>query len=828
MITDPEVPSILVGLGSFGARVVERVMRERVDALGGVADDAPLTSIVIERGLHAPAIAERVMSVTRAQLAHPRMVKARDRPGADGLTRMHVFVVADLGEPEVRLHLGDALFAVQARLLRELAPIFESFRTGAERNLLVLPICAMPHPGAFDRGDEVVGAVRTLSRRLAATPARERAVPQIFLIEDVAEFSVFGDAELEQCVRNFLTLLVYSFTSVGRMEKLLYGDALHAPIATFVCATSELPRRALATFATDAISLEVVDAVLAQAQSDRPDLVDIDALEEVELAAFDVPRDADRDVLELLGRYAPEVHRDTEPPWWERGETTRTRYGPDPSDPSLDEAQPAPDPPVGWALTRMRGIEKSWRLLQRRRFDDMIAAERERIARDRDAVLAGISTRVDDSLWSDPSPDAFRRSSVLVSRMERAISLRLEDAIRDRDAALPVPPPSFETFRDAHASMMDSARRKPDLARLILWSSLFVAAMVLFSPLCLRALADALSIDPSQWQSPVLRDYGWLTALFSSALGGGLFAFFRYQKAHLELRDAFHAMFDALENTVTGLRDSVLEYFASRLRLAREVARVEALLGVRSAVLGDQGRLTLLERAARRARGKLLDSLRTVRVERRDGKLDLSGLCGQGGEALVESLLPPESEAFLETLMPRRELDARVRDVLSKLAQEQRYRHRWREEVPFTSIDALRAATKGHADPIAAWDPLDRLDSAEATSDALAAFARRQARSLRVALNVSGHDLRGHTGEVLEGELIVPSRFYDEVSRRLAEKGAAGRGRIPVQKGHDPDRAWYVAAIGDIPDDAVSSLAVPEGFEVEGQGTPHLDPAPRS
>ncbi|MCB9593043.1 MAG: hypothetical protein H6719_09950 [Sandaracinaceae bacterium] len=806
MITDPEVPSILVGLGGFGAKVVARVMRERAEAIGG-EDDAPLTSMTIERGVRAEAIGERVLDDARALLAHSRMVRSRDRRSAEGLTRLHVFVIANLGEAEARAQLAATLAAIEGRLLGELSPIFEPFRVGSERNLVVLPICAMPHPGAFDRGDDVIEAVRELGDRIAATPPRRRAVPQLFVIEDVAEYSVLGDAELEQCVRNFLTLLLYSLSSVTRVAPLLYGDVPSDPLATFICAVSELPRRGLTRYATDSVSLDVVDAVIAQTKEEGADLVDIDALEEVELAAFDEPRDADRDVLELLGRYAPAVHRDAEPPWWERGETTRARYGPDPGDPSLDDAQPAPDPPVGWALTRMREIEKTWTLLQRRRFDDLISGERERIASERDGVLEGIARRVDDALFADPSPVAFRRSGVLVERMERAVSLRLEDAIRDRDAALPVPPPSFTAFRDAHAAMMDAARRKPDLARMVLWGALFVIAIVLFLPLPLRALADALSVAETQWQSPWLRERGWLTALLLSLTGTGTYLFLRYRRAHLELVDAFHAMFDALENTVTGMRDSVLEYFSSRLRLAREVARVEALLAVRSAVLGDKERLTLVDRAARRARGELLEALRQVRVERtRDNRLDPSGLFGQGDEALVESLLPPESGRFLDALLPLEERDARVRDVLFALARDQRYRHRWREEVPFTSIRALREAAWTHAEPAARWDPLEMPESAEATAAALAAFARRQARSLKVALNVSGHDLRPEASAVLEGELIVPPRAYDATRRNLAEEGAGGRARIPVHRGLDPDRAFYVAAIGDIARDSVASL----------------------
>ena len=811
MITTPEVPTILVGLGPFGTQVVRRVLDERKDAVGDAEEVAPLlASVLVDRAPRAPAIAERVLAETRALLAHPRMVRAKDDRSTEGLTRVHIFVVGGLGDAEVRAHVADVLDAIQSRLLRELGPIFESFRVGTDRNLVILPLLAMPHPAAHERGLEIVDAVRSLSRRLASTPARERAIPQVFLIEDVAEYSVLGDEELTQCVRNFLTLLVYSLSAVTRVSELLYGNTPKEPLATFVCAVSELPRRALTTYATDSVSLEVVDAVLERVGEDV-DLRDIDALEEVELAAFDEPRDADRDVLALLNRYAPEIHRDPEPPWWERAETIRARYGPDPGDPSLVAPQPAPEPPVGWALARMREIEKTWRMLQRRRFDDAIAAERERIVRDRDLVVSNIQKRVDDTLWADPSPEAFGRAGVLVARMERAVSMRLEDAIRDRDAALPVGPPSFEAFRDAHAAFMDAARSKPDLGRMILWGLLFVCAITLFAPLGLRALADVLRIEETDWQSPWLRDRAWMTALLVSSIGAGLFLGFRMRKAHLAVRSTFQAMHEALSNTVTGLRDSVLEYFASRLRLAREVARVEALLAVRGAILGDAERLTLLDRATRRARARLLESLRLVHVERtRDGKLDPAGLFGQGDEALVESLLPPESGTFLERLLPREARDARVRDVLFALARDQRYVHRWREEVPFTSLSTLREAAWTHAEPAATWDPLETPESAEATARALAAFGRRQARSLRVALNVSGHEARDATGttSALAGELIVPPRAFDEVRRMLAEEGAGGRARIPVHRGIDPDRAFYVLTIGDIADDAIASLTL--------------------
>ena len=823
-----EVPAILVGLGPFGARVARRLLADRAEALGGSAvpggmaqpggpgdrdapdDEAPLASVIEETTLDPDDIAARVMARAREVLAHDKMVHTRDAQGADGLTRLHVYVLAHLGEPETRTALGATLSALEGRLMAELGPIFERFRRGAERNLVVLPFVAMPHPPGDARGREVIRVVEALCKRVCATPPARRAIPQLFLIEDVAEYSILSTRELEQCLRNFVTLLLYSLSAVRQVGPLLYGQDPSEPLATAVCAVAELPRQRLGAYATDRVALELLDAVQAET-GDDVELPDIDAIEEVEFAAFDEPKDADRDVLALLNRYAPTVDRDPEPPWWERSETTRARYGPDPADASLEQPQPPPEPPVGWAHDRMREIETTWRLFQRRRFDDVIGREREEVRRVRDAILDRLKTRVDRSLWSDPSPAVFRGTGALVQRLERAIALRLEDAVRDRDAALPVSPPSFDSFRDAHAGLLDALRRKPDLGRLMLYGVLAVAATVVFGPMVLRALAEAVGIAETDWQSAWLRDRAWLTSLVIGATGVGVFLGLRMRRAHLAVREAFHAMYEALEDTVTGARDSVLEYFASRLSLARQVARVEALLSVRSSVAGDAARLNLIDRAARRARGHLREAQRRIGVEQDgQGREDISRLLGARGQSLVESLVPPDALRFIDRMLPAEARDARIRDVLHSLARDQRYAQRWREEVPFTSIDSLRRAAQPHAEAVAAWDPFADPEAAEATTKQIAAFARRQTRSLHVALNLSGHEMRDASGttRALDGVAIVPPAAHDEVRRLLSEAGAGGRATVPTERGVERDRAYYVLTVGDIAERSVASLAL--------------------
>src|SRR5687768_9497214 len=194
-------PAILVGLGGFGADVARAVARDQEEAgLAIGAGGAPagyLSTVTLEARLDPDAVAATVLARAREALAHPRVVAARDLEGAGGATRLHVLVLGHLGDDAVRERIGDTLAAIEKRLLGELSPIFEPFRTGATRNGVVLPLLAMPHPAAHARGAELARGVRALARRIAETPSARRAIPQLYLIEDVAEFSVLSPAEMK-------------------------------------------------------------------------------------------------------------------------------------------------------------------------------------------------------------------------------------------------------------------------------------------------------------------------------------------------------------------------------------------------------------------------------------------------------------------------------------------------------------------------------------------------------------------------------------------------------------------------------------------------------
>src|SRR5690606_13627680 len=209
-----ETPAVLIGVGEFGAGVAERLRSERAEALAldsssrqDSHDDelgVVLAREQAEDGVLAladvDAIASRTLELVRRALAHTRMVAVRDASATENQTRLTILVFANLGEACVRDHLWPVLREVQARLLAELGPIFEAYRTGRARNGLILPLLAMPHPPSSPVGPALIDSVHALVSAVAGTPAQRRAIPQVYLIEDVAEFSVLSEAELGQCV----------------------------------------------------------------------------------------------------------------------------------------------------------------------------------------------------------------------------------------------------------------------------------------------------------------------------------------------------------------------------------------------------------------------------------------------------------------------------------------------------------------------------------------------------------------------------------------------------------------------------------------------------
>src|SRR5690606_7876658 len=142
-----------------------------------------------------------------------------------------------------------------------------------------------------------------------------------------------------------------------------------------------------------------------------------------------------------------------------------------------------------------------------------------------------VRARVDRELWGSPSPDAFRGATELVEKLRRGVAIRLEDAISERDAIEPTPSPSFDDLRARHAALLDAARRKPDLGRMVLWGLLAAAAVLVLVPSILVELAAAIDAQPSDWYEPWLRARASWTAGLGGTLGIASFLALRVWRA---------------------------------------------------------------------------------------------------------------------------------------------------------------------------------------------------------------------------------------------------------------------------------------------------------
>lgn len=820
-----DVPTVLVGLGRFGGAVARRLVDERGEALRLVGADPEaddLRHVFSDLSEDPGTIADRVLAAVRAVLQHRRVVHARDLTDDEGLTRLHVLVFADLGEAPVRAGLLAALQAIERALLGRLAPIFESYRTGAARGAAIVPLLTMPHPPAHPEGPAIAAAVRGLLAAAREAPPEARALGQIYLLEDVAERSILAEGELAQCLRNFAALLLHG-GDLELVPRLVHPDDPREPLATFVCATAELPRARLAAYAAHRIALEALAAVRGAPRVDT-DLADLDALEEVEAQTVTEIGDADKDVLAVLERYAPRPAREPTPPWWEEGSALAARLGPDPGDASVDDPAPPADPPQGWVQGRMREIQETWRLLQRRRFDDVVARDRAAIEAWQARLRRRLRDRVDDALFADPSPAAFRHAEELVQKLGRAFGDQLERAIAERDAITPAAAPRFDDLRAAHAAALDAARRKPEVAVMALWGGLALLAALLFVAPLLRLAAATLMVERGALAF-LLRDHAGLTALLLGLIVVGAICGRALFSAQIAIQRALDELAAAQERTVFGPRGSLFDYFASRLRLSRAIARVEVLLSIRGDLDADGERLLLADKAARRAQVDLREAQRQLGVRDDDGHDDLTGLLGRPDEALIESLVGPRGAAEIADALDPAGAEARTRDVLATLADHYRHAGRWREEIPFADLARLRRAAARHAGPIAAWDPFADARRAEATADHLAAFLRRQWRTLRGALNFSGHEERDATGvrRLLHGEALLPPGGHQLIAARLQDD----RTPVPARRGGEADRAYYLLVAAGIHEDAVASLGLPAPKDLT-PGTASPSPAGRS
>ncbi len=813
-----ESVTIVVGLGVLGARAARRL--EDVASITTLAfedldDDASVEgSLGRER---ADDAADAVLAAMTPRLEHGAVIHRV------GPTDLVVLIVGSLAELGVRSTLVPLLEGIDRLLLERLGPLMAARTSGAR--VALVPALIVPRQQTPDgRADHARRAVRSLLRHARRPSAPFESIARVLLIEDVGARSVLGEAEQVSLLRNaalFVAEARASPETAPLVDPLLRRDRGAPPLGTLAVATAELPRARLAQWARAHVGVELLDAVL-EARPPDATTASADAIESIDLDSLDQGEDALHLVREaLLARYLPTITPDAPPRVLERSQTLRARWGPDHADASVGDPVIAPEIPVGFALRWTRTIEEAWVRFQRTRFDDLVATERARLEAARLRVSERAQQRIDAELVASagatPGADALRRAQATTDLLRRAVGERQREAIAARDAMLPDAPPSFGAFHDAHARLLDTLRARADVDRTALFFGLMWLATVLLAPTLLAALADALAVDPDGDLSRWLREDGTLTgATLGLVFVGGWLAS-KVHAAHRASVEAHEQMWKALGETIEGLEStSVLSYFASRLRLAREAARAEALLSVRGALDRDADRLRLADRAAKRTRSELASrvlssssgpAIAQAAPRRQEDLARAAERAMRGAPLALETTIVGEGAGeAIARLLPAPARDTRIADVLRRLAENEGWSSRWREEVPFASIDALERATAPHAEPVATWDPMEGADAAEASFDAIASFVRQQAESLRppLATRSTGHGTRPFG----EGKAFVPLAAIASVRARL-DAGAAGRS-VGCERGPGRDRAFYVVAEIDLDEGDLVALDAPE------------------
>jgi len=158
----------------------------------------------------------RLNRETRQLFQLDHLIRYRNQPTRQP-PRLTVFVVGDVGEPFVRSTMRILLREAHAELIRAYGPIFETFRTGFDRSLNIVPILWMPHPSdAFggahrdqNRCEEaaIIDTVQGVRRWVENSPANKRCISQIFINSMVTDNAVLTPPQAIRQTRDFITFL---------------------------------------------------------------------------------------------------------------------------------------------------------------------------------------------------------------------------------------------------------------------------------------------------------------------------------------------------------------------------------------------------------------------------------------------------------------------------------------------------------------------------------------------------------------------------------------------------------------------------------------------
>jgi hypothetical protein len=596
-LTGPELPTLVVGLGAFGAEVCERLS----------AFESRPRSLRVDPTTPPEETAGRLIEQAEELLGLGRVLGSR-APGDGRRPALDLFVIGDLGEQAVADAISPLVREVGTRLAVRFSHIF---RGHDSPNLALCPVLALI--GARD--GRSVQAARQALAGLEAIAKDSSAVPRVLVIE---QQSSRYELTRDETLSSVLALLSLVLGGVLRHSEPL-ESFLRAPpgelrdgriFATFGCATLELSVR---KYCVSRGAAELVASLRRDPGSDASEgLATAERLvpDPDDLESRLARPEAGDDLLELL-----------------RANVPRLEF-----------------PAIGWSHTpeQIRDVNYGWGwfdALERTvsslvtRLDEQEMDELARVADERGLALRrraerDVRDRIRELERSGPRgwSAALRLAEQVRAVAERRLA-RLDRALRT--AALP-PFPGTEGVQVAFRELREESTRRPRPYRLAFFAALATIAFAALlhhvpkwilvsliqrrvSPLALTPSSMSFELGAARFLVDPPWVFFWLVAVIGALVGWWIA---RHRK---QRHEALLATQGALKAAVRRYLDddvgsSVRRYYETRLSFSLRSWAYRILRRVRELADAEAARLGLIAQGLARLERELSTEAR--RAER--------------------------------------------------------------------------------------------------------------------------------------------------------------------------------------------------------------------
>ena len=453
-------PALVIGVGAFGRDVLESAEEH------GLSRPAPVRRRRVllpldgqEPDEDAATVAARVEGLLGLESA------MQAEPGDERRPSLDIFVVGDLGDPEVAERLPRLTAAIRSRLARRFSNIF---RAQAMPGLTVCPVVALL--GLRDEGYDVAPAAAALSALGVQAKASDQPGPspvaRIFVVEQQTSHYELTRRDVVSTVVAFLTLVCG--TSLRQQEPLrsfLRSSVEHTRegrhFASFGCATLELSlerycvsraAQALVTEIRAAASASVAEhAVTAQRLVPDPEAVK---------AVLIGPEDGE-DLVAQLRAHTPRIDFPAIGPQATPEDVRDIAYG------------------WGWFDSLEAAVDAYVKRLDEREMDEVSRVADERGLEELRRLQRDLAEALHDAETGGPHgwADALRLAEQVQSRAKRAADGL---AAKLADEALP-PFPETTTVESAFRELREESTLRPRPPRMRVFTVIFALVMALLT-----------------------------------------------------------------------------------------------------------------------------------------------------------------------------------------------------------------------------------------------------------------------------------------------------------------------------------------------------------